>query len=92
MVEGADQYKGTKMLKIALYECGSGGFVVAVENEDGSEVELTRYGAARTPKGACRKAAKALRTAAARFDLLAETKAPVQGSVQSRINRTRVAS
>lgn len=75
-------------LSINLYFRNGRAALATVEDENGQEADL----AARTsPKAACLSAAKTLRTAAARFELLAQEAEPYQHKVQQAVNRKRIA-
>ncbi len=58
-----------------------------IADSDDNSLEIALKG---NPKPACREAAKALRQAAARFDLLADEDEPFKVTTHARINRTKV--
>jgi len=79
------------MLKVCLSMNGGEGFVATVETQDDDELWLPlsddHEGDA---AGACQEAARLLREAAARFDLLAAEQKPVHVKTHARVNAARV--
>jgi hypothetical protein len=81
------------MLKIALALNGRvrNGFVASIEDDDSGLISLTDDPAETSAVDACAEAARKLRDAATRFDLLAKKRKPALGSVQDTVNRAVVA-
>lgn len=78
-------------LKISLAKSGGDELcpIATVEDEDGMSIDIAG-GDGLTPRRACLSAAKSLRDAASRFEMLAREREPYQGKVHDRINRTKV--
>lgn len=76
-------------LKIALSKYNVDGSMATIENADGFDINVCG-GVSVNAKNACLGAAKALRDAAARFELLALEDAPYQAKVHARINATKL--
>lgn len=74
-------------LKISLARHNSISALARVEDGDERDIELSDCA---TPRAACLKAAKALRDAADRFDLLAQEPEPYHGKTHDRINRAKL--
>lgn len=74
-------------LKISLARHNGSSALARVEDGEERDIELADCA---TPKAACMQAAKALREAAARFELMAQESEPYQGKVHDRINRAKV--
>jgi hypothetical protein len=74
-------------LSINLYFRNGRTALATVEDECGHEADLSER---KSPQAACLSAAKALRTAAARFELLAQEATPYQHTVQQAVNRKRI--
>ena len=74
-------------LKISLARHNGSSALARVEDSDERDIELADCA---TPKAACLKAAKALREAADRFDLLAQEAEPYHGKTHDRINRAKL--
>jgi hypothetical protein len=74
-------------LKISISRHNGSSALARVEDGEDRDIELADCP---TPKAACIKAAKALRDAAARFELLALESEPYQCKVHDRINRTKL--
>lgn len=79
------------MLKVSLAISGGGGFIAAIENDDGDAVQLTYDPYETTEATVCTEAAAMLREAAARFDLLATKKKRCHSTTHDAVNRARVA-
>ncbi len=77
------------MLKVSVGKGGS-GYVPVIENEDNERMWLADEWECRTPEDACAEAAKRLREAAARFDLLAREKMIPSEATHDKINAARV--
>lgn len=58
-----------------------------IDDSDGLEIEISSRS---TPKAACLKAAKVLRDAANKFELLSNEPAPFNCETHDRINRTKL--
>ncbi|MBF4990659.1 hypothetical protein [Methylophilus sp. QUAN] len=58
-----------------------------IDLDDGISIDLDR---SKSPREACQNAAKTLREAALRFELLAKESEPFQASTHERINNTKV--
>lgn len=74
-------------LKISLARHNGSSALARVENYDERDIDLADCA---TPKAACLNAAKALRDAADRFDLLAQEPEPYHGKTHDRINRSKL--
>lgn len=74
-------------LKISLARHNGRSALARVE--DGDEQDIAVADCA-SPKAACLKAAKALREAADRFELLAQESEPYHGKTHDRINRAKL--
>ena len=74
-------------LKISLARHNGSRALARVEDGDERDIELADCA---TPKAACLKAAKALREAADRFDILAQESEPYHGKTHDRINRAKL--
>jgi hypothetical protein len=81
------------MLKIALALNGRirNGFVASIEDDDSGVIWLTDNPAETSAVEACAEAARKLRDAATRFDLLAKKRNPAKGDVQDAVNRAAFA-
>lgn len=76
-------------LNIGLSIYNGTGSVAMLETKDGDEIIIA--GSRNTgAKKACRDAAKALRDAAARFDMLADDQEPHKLTTHQRMNRAKV--
>ncbi len=74
-------------LKISLARHNGRSALARVENDDELDIDIADCS---TPRAACLKAAKALREAADRFDLLAQEPEPYHGKTHDRINRAKL--
>lgn len=75
-------------LNVSLSKNLSGGAIARVENGDDDSFDLT--GPVVSPKSACARAAKILRAAADRFDLLAYEERPYHDDTHRRINAMKL--
>lgn len=77
------------MVKLSHFDSLSIGSLAKLETLDGSCIEIV--GSEKmTPKTACKQAAKALREAAARFDLLGKDREPYLKMTRDRINNDKL--
>lgn len=74
-------------LKVSLSYGVMGEALPSVEGRDMDRLDLAK---APTPRAACRAAARALRQAAARMDLLGDQPEPFREATHRRVNRTAV--
>ena len=77
-------------VSLALNGCENNGFVACIEDDDGLSITLIDEPSEATVASACAEAAKKLRDAATRFDILATATDPVKSKTQDRINRASV--
>ena len=76
-------------LKVVLSKFNDTGSIAHIANDDDYTMDVA-VGVATKPKAACMAAAKALREAAARFELLAQEAEPYQCKTHTRINRAKL--
>lgn len=74
-------------LRVTLHYGATGKAFAGLEDLEGQPIDL---GCAATPRAACRAAARLLRQAANRFDLLGCQQQPFLTDTQRRVNRAAV--